>query len=57
MFRPVGNHTCDAVTDNGFNEVKIVSEFGFKFVKRLDSSLGNETLKPLLRVTNPDRVK
>jgi hypothetical protein len=44
----VGNHTRDAVPDYRFNEVKIVSEFGFKFFNRLDSSLGDETLKPLL---------
>jgi hypothetical protein len=48
MFGPVGNHTRDAVPDDGFNEVKIVSEVGFKFFNRLDSSLSDKTLKPLL---------
>ena len=54
MFRPVGNHKRDAAPDNGFNEVKIVSEVGFKFFNRLDSGLGDKALKPLLRVANAD---
>jgi len=57
MFRPVSNYKRDAAPDNRFNEVKIVSEVGFKFFNRLDSSLGDKTLKPLLRVANADRFK
>jgi hypothetical protein len=57
MFRPVANDTGDAPPDNGFNEVKIVSEFVFKFFNGLDSSLDDKTFKSLLRVANANGVK
>jgi hypothetical protein len=38
----------DTKPDNGFNEVKIVSEFGVKFVNRFDGSFDNETFKSFL---------
>jgi hypothetical protein len=38
----------DPVPDDSFNEVKIVTEFGFKFDYRFNSRLGNQALKPFL---------
>jgi hypothetical protein len=57
MFTPVDNHIGDSVPDDSFNEVKIVTEFGFKFANRFNSRLGNQALKPFLRVANADRSK
>jgi hypothetical protein len=48
VFGPVCNHMCDAIPENCFNEVKIVSKFVFEFLKRLDSRFRNQSLKPLL---------